>query len=260
MEKIKTLFLGKNKEAVKEALLSTLKDNNFDVVGVACSKGGMLWQAAKSYGLKTYSNKSLYNSDISSQIDLALSFLYPRKIKEPLISTPKLGCLNFHPAPLPKYRGVANYSRAILNGDNCFGVTCHYVDEGFDTGEIVEVRHIAMDQEETSYTLEKKSLSELYCLYLDILVRISNSPGQRLPSKDQRDYPERPIYTSISDIDFLREVKPGDSEEVVSRKVRAFWFPPFPGASIRVGNKEFTLIDTKILHQVSDWKKNSGEV
>ena len=35
--------------------------------------------------------------------DLGVSYCYPRKITEPLLSTPKKGFVNYHPAPLPMY-------------------------------------------------------------------------------------------------------------------------------------------------------------
>ena len=45
-----------------------------------------------------------------------ISFLYWRLIREPLISLGRIGCLNFHPAPLPDLRGLGGYNVAILEG------------------------------------------------------------------------------------------------------------------------------------------------
>ena len=38
---------------------------------------------------------------------------------------------------LPKYRGGNHYSRVIMNGESETGVTIHFMDESFDTGDII---------------------------------------------------------------------------------------------------------------------------
>ncbi len=50
-----------------------------------------------------------------------------------------MGCLNFHPAPLPDFRGLGGYNVAILEGLPEWGVSSHFVDEHFDTGDLVDV-------------------------------------------------------------------------------------------------------------------------
>jgi len=50
-----------------------------------------------------------------TDFDLGVSYCYPRKITEPLLSTPKKGFVNFHPGPLPKYKGPTELIEAIRN-------------------------------------------------------------------------------------------------------------------------------------------------
>ena len=38
----------------------------------------------------------------------------------------------------------------------------------------------------------------------------------------------------------LRRVRPGDD---LDRKLRAFWYPPYPGAVVEVDGRELTLVD-----------------
>ena len=49
-------------------------------------------------------------------VDVVISFLFPKLIREPLLSLGRIGCLNFHPAPLPDFRGLGGYNVAILEG------------------------------------------------------------------------------------------------------------------------------------------------
>ena len=61
--------------------------------------------------------------------DLVLSFLFWRLIRPPLIDLGRIGCLNFHPAPLPDWRGLGGYNVAVLEGLTEWGVSAHFVDE-----------------------------------------------------------------------------------------------------------------------------------
>ena len=79
-----------------------------------------------------------------SQFDLGVSYCYPRKITEPLLSTPKKGFVNYHPAPLPKYKGPNEYQDAIKNKEVNWGVTVHKMTENFDDGEILKVKEIKL--------------------------------------------------------------------------------------------------------------------
>ena len=51
----------------------------------------------------------------------------------------KIGCINVHASLLPKYRGAAPIHWAILNGDTETGVTIMQMDDGLDTGDILDV-------------------------------------------------------------------------------------------------------------------------
>ena len=86
-----------------------------------------------------------------SKFDLGISYCYPRKITEPLLSTPKKGFVNFHPAPLPEYKGPTELKKAIQNNETCWGVTVHYMDENYDTGDIIIIKKIELHEPPISY-------------------------------------------------------------------------------------------------------------
>ena len=46
--------------------------------------------------------------------------------------------INIHPSLLPKFKGISAIEEAFDAGVNTTGVTIHYVDEGMDTGDIIE--------------------------------------------------------------------------------------------------------------------------
>jgi len=53
------------------------------------------------------------------------------------LKVPSLGVINFHEAPLPKYRGSASYFWFIVNDEKYVNTTVHYVVEKLDAGPII---------------------------------------------------------------------------------------------------------------------------
>ena len=80
------------------------------------------------------------------EFDLGVSYCYPRKIIEPLLSTPKLGFINYHPGPLPKYKGPTELVQAIKNKETNWGVTVHFMDKNYDTGPIIKIKKIPLHE------------------------------------------------------------------------------------------------------------------
>ena len=78
--------------------------------------------------------------------DLGVSYSYPRKITKNLLDIPPKGFVNYHPAPLPEYRGGSVYEEAIENKETHWGVTLHLMDEHYDTGQIIKRVNIELHE------------------------------------------------------------------------------------------------------------------
>lgn len=91
------------------------------------------------------------------QPDLVISIYLNQFIRRDLIHLPPLGCLNIHPALLPRNRGLFPYFWAIANGDRETGVTLHWVDEKFDTGDILLQEIFPIQPDDTITSLAYKS-------------------------------------------------------------------------------------------------------
>ena len=144
-------------------------------------------------------------ADPPAEVDVVVSFLFWNLIREPLISLGRVGCLNFHPAPLPDYRGVGGYNVAILDGLASWGVSCHFVDEHLDTGDVVEVERFPIDPDsETAFSLDLKSQEHLLALFERVMQRVLD--GEQLPRSPQEDG----RYVSRAEFEELRVVRPGD--------------------------------------------------
>lgn len=96
---------------------------------------------------------SLINNVESLNADIATVCSFNYKVPKVLLESVKDGFINVHPSLLPKYRGANPYTAAILNGEMETGVTLHFMDENFDTGDIIAQRKINLSEFETMGTL-----------------------------------------------------------------------------------------------------------
>jgi methionyl-tRNA formyltransferase len=249
--------MGKSKRSAVRAL-DLLVERGAEVVAVVAPEPDRwtrepqrLDLAARRHGLPLVGDEDLY-ADPPASVDLVVSFLYWRLIREPLISLGRIGCLNFHPAPLPDLRGLGGYNIAVLEGMREWGVSCHFVDERLDTGDLVEVERFAIDPDaHTAFSLDLESGERLVGLFARVIERAL--AGEELPRKPQG--PGR--YVSREEFERLRVVKPGDDLE---RKVRAFWYPPHPGAVVEVEGCRLTLVDDRLLAEIAEMYRDAGRL
>lgn len=121
-------------------------------------------ELAKEYGIKIHQPKKVRDEEFveilrdykpDAIVVVAFGQIIPRQILE----IPKYGCINIHGSILPKYRGAAPIQWAILNGEKETGITSMQMDEGLDTGDILLINRIKIDEEETSGSLFEKMKS-----------------------------------------------------------------------------------------------------
>jgi methionyl-tRNA formyltransferase len=206
---------------------------------------------AQRHGLPLVDDTDLY-ADPPTDVDVVISFLFWKLIREPLVTLGRIGCLNFHPAPLPDLRGLGGYNVAILEGRDAWGVSCHFVDERFDTGDLVEVERFPIDPiQETAFSLDLASQERLLGLFRRVMAQAL--AGQKLPRTPQGDG----RYVTREEFEDLRRVRPGDD---LGRKLRAFWYPPHPGAVIEVDGRLLTLVDERLLAETADAYRDAGLV
>jgi methionyl-tRNA formyltransferase len=249
--------MGKSKRSVVRAL-DLLVARGVDVVAVVAAEPDpwarepqRLDLAARRHGLALLPEAELYAVP-PGDVDLVMSFLYPRLIREPVLSLGRIGCLNLHPAPLPDFRGVGGYNVAVLERLREWGASCHFVDEHFDTGDLVEVERFPIDPDaHTAFSLDIETGQHLVGLFGRVLDRAL--AGEDLPRQPQGEG----RYISGEDLEHLRAVRPGDDLE---RKLRAFWYPPYPGAVVEVDGRRLTLVDDALLAEVGDVYRDTGRL
>jgi methionyl-tRNA formyltransferase len=85
--------------------------------------------------------------------DVGLCTGFPWLIPQEAIDVPRLGIVNGHPTLLPKGRGPHPWAWAIRTGETEIGLTYHYMDATFDTGNILAQKAIPIAPDDTEQTL-----------------------------------------------------------------------------------------------------------
>ena len=81
---------------------------------------------------------------------------YGKILPKEVLEIPKFGCINVHASLLPKFRGAAPINWAIIAGEKETGVTIMQMDEGMDTGDILLMEKIPIEEGETAGSLHDK--------------------------------------------------------------------------------------------------------
>ena len=115
-------------------------------------------------------------------VDAAVVCSFNYKIPKALMNTTRDGFINVHPSMLPKYRGGNPYSRVIMNGETETGVTIHFMDEDFDTGDIIAQKPYHIHSKATMGTI----FNELNVIGIELLLQVLQAyEVQELPRIQQ---------------------------------------------------------------------------
>ncbi len=170
--------------------------------------------------------------------DLGIVCSYNHKFPPVLLNAVKGGFINVHPSLLPDYRGPNPYSNVIINNEKETGVTFHYMDERFDTGDVVAHSKINIDKDETMGTIFAK-LNELSASCLIELLKkfetVDKFEAHKQPSGLFKYAKNYDLALSNTYIDWSK------TPEEIDRFVRAL--NPFIGAYTKF-NQEFLRINS----------------
>ena len=82
---------------------------------------------------------------VRMQPDLLVSFQFGFIFKPEALSVPRLGALNLHSGALPHRAGVNPTFWCMKDGDAQAACTLHWINEGIDSGNVVDIRHLPLD-------------------------------------------------------------------------------------------------------------------
>lgn len=168
--------------------------------------------------------------DWSDDYDIGISFMYQYKVPAEQVNSKPW--FNFHPAPLPEYKGRDLCYHAIMNGEKEFGATLHYMDEGFDTGDIIDVRRFPLHDYYNAEDVSKMAINVSEALFMTYLPLILKTPVfPRIPNRGGTYYKKGQIIEEIP-------VRPGDPFGQFVRAVTYKQFAP----RIDIGGVKYKIV------------------
>jgi methionyl-tRNA formyltransferase len=149
-------------------------------------------------------------SDIAPDYIICIHF--PYLIPKQVLSIPKIGVMNLHPAYLPYNRGWHTPSWAILS-DTPAGGTLHFMDENIDTGDIIHQKQVEILPSDTADSLYQKIKETELDVFIEAFPALITNSYER---KSQIDLPgsihkkEELLSGDFRKLDLEKEVEIGE--------------------------------------------------
>jgi methionyl-tRNA formyltransferase len=154
--------------------------------------------------------------------DALVVVAYGELLTPAVLTVPRLGTVNLHFSLLPRWRGAAPVQRAILEGDEVTGVSVMLLDEGLDTGPVLDRAHAPIGGDDAGALGER--LATLGApMVVEALRRLDAGTARPVPQDPAAATYAAKLAAEERTIDWRQ---PADS---IARRVRAF--APSPGAT-----------------------------
>lgn len=170
-----------------QAIIDAVKEGNLhaNVKMLVCDKlGAYSIERAKKenipsfvFSAKDFAGKEDYEVEILQRLkEYNVEFIvlagYMRLIGSVLLREFEGRIVNIHPSLLPAFPGKDAIGQAIEAGAKETGVTIHYVDEGMDTGPIIEQQKVEISDDESEESLQEKIHMVEHGMYPAVLQKL----------------------------------------------------------------------------------------
>lgn len=163
---------------------------------------------AKSNGIDVLQYKKIRVEGVNDlkhlNPDIMVTCAYGQILSQEIIDIPKYGIINIHASLLPKYRGAAPITWALINGEQKTGVTIMRTDAGVDTGDILIKKEVDIDPDENSGQLFDKLSTVGAQLILEGLKQIENNTAVFVPQDNSKASHYPMLKKEIGQIDFTK--------------------------------------------------------
>ena len=258
-KELRIVFMGTPEFAVPS--LRALVEGGYNVVAVVTTpdkpagRGQKLHEsdvkiAAREFGLPILQPEKMKDPEFAEQMkalqpDLGIVIAF-RILPESIWRMPTCGTFNLHASLLPQYRGAAPINRAIMNGETETGVTTFLLNNGIDTGGILEQERIPIGEEDNVGTVYDRLMNIGASVVLKTVERIAAGdikPIEQQHIDESTLKPAPKIFkedciidwscTGKRIIDFIRGLSPypaawtpmsGEGMQPLTAKIFAAWF------------------------------------
>ena len=175
-------------------------------------------------------------ADLAPDVIVVVAFgqILPKSILE----IPRYGCVNIHASLLPKYRGAAPIQWAVIDGEKETGVTTMFMNEGLDTGDMLEKEVVPLDPKETGGSLHDKLSAVGGRLILSTMKGLEDGTLKGTPQTDEGSCYAKMLKKSLGDIDWTMD------GAAIERLIRGL--NPWPSAYTSLHGKTLKIWDADV--------------
>ena len=204
----------------------------------AIAHGIPVFQPEKVRDPKCVEELKKYQADVI--VVIAFGQILPKSILE---LTP-YGCINVHASLLPKYRGAAPIQWAVINGEKVSGVTTMQMDEGLDTGDMIQKTEILLDEKETGGSLHDKLAKAGAKLCVCTLQALEEKTATWEKQGESPTEYARMLDKELGHIDWNQDAK------TIERLIRGL--NPWPSAYTKWNGKIMKIWDAQVVETQTD--------
>jgi methionyl-tRNA formyltransferase len=207
------------------------------------------------YSVANVNEASFVATVASSATNLLVSMSFDQILKRAIREAAPLGFINCHAGALPFYRGRNVINWALINGEQCIGITVHHVDEGIDTGDIIQQDLVNVEPDEDYATVLEKAFIHCPVTLMKALRALRDGTAQRKV--------QSAIHATGS---YFPRRAPGDEwidwswpSHRIHNFVRAI-APPGPGARATLGGESVAVLKTRLVPDAPAYIATPGAV
>jgi phosphoribosylformylglycinamidine synthase II/formyltetrahydrofolate-dependent phosphoribosylglycinamide formyltransferase len=186
MKKIVILASGRGSNA--EAIYKYASEGHYQISAILSDQAdAQVLEKAKKWGLPSFAVPKTKNETRSDHEGKLLSVLDNlefdlivlagfERLLSPLFlkSFPRHSIVNIHPSLLPLYPGLNSYERAFSEKATTSGITIHFVDEGMDTGKVIQQISFVREASDSLEDFSRRGLALEHEYYPKIIQNILN--------------------------------------------------------------------------------------
>jgi methionyl-tRNA formyltransferase len=175
------------------------------------------------------------------QADVMVVAAYGLILPQMVLDIPRYGCINIHASLLPRWRGAAPIQRAILAGDTQSGVTLMRMEAGLDTGAMLKISTIDIDEHESAAQLQDRLAAISAPMLLQLLEDLPASLQQAAVQPEAGVTYAKKILKEEAHIDWHH------SAIHIDRLIRAF--NPWPVAETLLNGQQLRIWQAQVNDQ-----------
>lgn len=139
--------------------------------------------------------------------DVIVVVAYGKILPKEILDLPKYGCVNGHASLLPKYRGASPIQWCIVCGEKETGITTMLMDEGMDTGDILDTLTVKIGEEETAEELFNRLASLSADLMINTLEKLQKGEITTIPQNHDEATYAPIIKKEMARLDFNKNAR-----------------------------------------------------